>query len=124
MNKPVTLVANDTDGIDLMTERSAGERVLILTGSRRRSVQFWLDIVAAGQKALIDMAYSPDPSLAPAGTIIERAAKAEAAIADPVEPCLLLEAGGRDNYHWVHIPVGYLYCIGNPRTDWCFETEI
>lgn len=35
---------------------------------------------------------------------------------------LLLEAGGRDNYHWVHIPIGYLYCIGNPRTDWCFRT--
>lgn len=35
---------------------------------------------------------------------------------------LLLEAGGRDNYHWVHIPVGYLYCIGNPRTDWGFKT--
>ena len=35
---------------------------------------------------------------------------------------LLLEAGGKDNYHWVHIPVGYLYCIGNPRTDWCFRT--
>jgi choline dehydrogenase-like flavoprotein len=36
---------------------------------------------------------------------------------------LLLEAGGRDNYHWIHIPVGYLYCINNPRTDWCFKTE-
>ena len=36
---------------------------------------------------------------------------------------LLLEAGGRDSYHWVHIPMGYLYCIGNPRTDWCFRTE-
>lgn len=35
---------------------------------------------------------------------------------------LLLEAGGNDNYHWVHIPVGYLYCIGNPRTDWGFKT--
>ncbi len=35
---------------------------------------------------------------------------------------LLLEAGGRDNYHWVHIPIGYLYCIGNPRTDWMFRT--
>lgn len=33
---------------------------------------------------------------------------------------LLLEAGGKDNYAWIHIPVGYLYCIGNPRTDWCF----
>ncbi|MCO5732466.1 GMC family oxidoreductase [Rhizobium sp. SSA_523] len=36
---------------------------------------------------------------------------------------LLLEAGGSDNYHWIHIPVGYLYCINNPRTDWCFTTE-
>lgn len=35
---------------------------------------------------------------------------------------LLLEAGGSDNYHWVHIPMGYLYCIGNPRTDWMFKT--
>jgi len=35
---------------------------------------------------------------------------------------LLLEAGGKDNYHWIHIPVGYLYCIGNPRTDWGFKT--
>ena len=36
---------------------------------------------------------------------------------------LLLEAGGSDNYHWVHIPVGYLYCIDNPRTDWMFKTR-
>ncbi|MDP2007660.1 MAG: GMC family oxidoreductase N-terminal domain-containing protein [Rubrivivax sp.] len=36
---------------------------------------------------------------------------------------LLLEAGGMDNYHWIHIPVGYLYCIGNPRTDWLYFTE-
>ncbi|MDO9092350.1 MAG: GMC family oxidoreductase N-terminal domain-containing protein [Rubrivivax sp.] len=36
---------------------------------------------------------------------------------------LLVEAGGHDNYHWIHIPVGYLYCIGNPRTDWLFQTE-
>lgn len=35
---------------------------------------------------------------------------------------LLIEAGGKDNYHWIHIPVGYLYCIGNPRTDWGFNT--
>jgi choline dehydrogenase len=35
---------------------------------------------------------------------------------------LLLEAGGSDNYHWIHIPVGYLYCIGNPRTDWLYQT--
>ncbi|WP_170421515.1 GMC family oxidoreductase [Ruegeria arenilitoris] len=35
---------------------------------------------------------------------------------------LLLEAGKSDNYHWVHIPVGYLYCIGNPRTDWMMKT--
>jgi len=36
---------------------------------------------------------------------------------------LLIEAGGRDDYLWIHIPVGYLYCIGNPRTDWLFKTE-
>lgn len=42
--------------------------------------------------------------------------------ADPDVSVLLLEAGGRDNWHWIHIPVGYLYCIGNPRTDWCYKT--
>jgi choline dehydrogenase len=42
--------------------------------------------------------------------------------ADPSVSVLLLEAGGRDNYIWVKIPVGYLYCIGNPRTDWCYRT--
>lgn len=35
---------------------------------------------------------------------------------------LLIEAGGTDDYHWIHIPVGYLYCIGNPRTDWLYKT--
>jgi choline dehydrogenase len=43
--------------------------------------------------------------------------------ADPQVRVLLLEAGGQDNYAWIHIPVGYLYCIGNPRTDWMFRTE-
>ena len=42
--------------------------------------------------------------------------------ADPAVSVLLLEAGGKDNWHWIHIPVGYLYCIGNPRTDWCYRT--
>jgi choline dehydrogenase len=41
---------------------------------------------------------------------------------DPDVRVLLLEAGGPDTYPWIHIPVGYLYCMGNPRTDWCFET--
>ena len=36
---------------------------------------------------------------------------------------LLIEAGGNDDYVWIHIPVGYLYCIGNPRTDWLFNTD-
>ncbi len=36
---------------------------------------------------------------------------------------LLIEAGGRDDYLWIHIPVGYLRCIGNPRTDWLYKTE-
>ena len=44
-------------------------------------------------------------------------------LADAGHRVLLLEAGGSDNYHWVHIPIGYLYCIGNPRTDWCFRTS-
>jgi len=43
--------------------------------------------------------------------------------ADPRRRVLLLEAGGKDDYHWIHIPVGYLYCIGNPRTDWLYQTE-
>jgi choline dehydrogenase len=43
--------------------------------------------------------------------------------ADPTKRVLLVEAGGSDRYHWIHIPVGYLYCIGNPRTDWCYQTE-
>jgi len=42
---------------------------------------------------------------------------------NPKHKVLLLEAGKNDNYIWVHIPVGYLYCIGNPRTDWMFNTE-
>jgi choline dehydrogenase-like flavoprotein len=36
---------------------------------------------------------------------------------------LLLEAGGKDDYIWIHIPVGYLYTMGDPRMDWCFTTE-
>ena len=42
---------------------------------------------------------------------------------DPDVNVLLLEAGGEDNWIWIHIPVGYLYCIGNPRTDWMYRTE-
>ena len=42
---------------------------------------------------------------------------------NPSTRVLLLEAGGSDNYHWIHIPVGYLYCIGNPRTDWGYKTK-
>jgi choline dehydrogenase len=43
--------------------------------------------------------------------------------ADPTCRVLLIEAGGNDDYFWVHVPVGYLYCIGNARTDWLYETE-
>ena len=43
--------------------------------------------------------------------------------ADPKNRVLLLEAGKPDTYHWIHIPVGYLYCIGNPRTDWMYKTQ-
>jgi choline dehydrogenase len=43
--------------------------------------------------------------------------------ARPSTRVLLIEAGGKDDYLWIHIPVGYLYCIDNPRTDWRFRTE-
>ncbi len=43
--------------------------------------------------------------------------------ADPTKRVLLLEAGGKDNWIWFHIPVGYLFAIGNPRADWMFKTE-
>ena len=43
--------------------------------------------------------------------------------ADTKTRVLLLEAGGRDTWHWIHIPIGYLYCMGNPRTDWMMRTE-
>lgn len=42
--------------------------------------------------------------------------------ADPTVSVLLIEAGGNDDWMWIRIPVGYLYCIGNPRTDWCYKT--
>ena len=42
--------------------------------------------------------------------------------ADPGTRVLLLEAGGSDAYHWIRIPIGYIYCIGNPRTDWMYST--
>lgn len=43
--------------------------------------------------------------------------------ADKSARVLLLEAGGKDDHLWIHIPVGYLYCIGNPKVDWCFRTD-
>jgi len=42
--------------------------------------------------------------------------------ADPSVSVLLLEAGGRDDWFWIDVPVGYLYTIANPRTDWCYKT--
>ncbi|MEJ7137044.1 GMC family oxidoreductase [Amphibiibacter pelophylacis] len=41
---------------------------------------------------------------------------------DPARRVLLIEAGGPDRSPWIHIPVGYLYCIGHPATDWRFQT--
>lgn len=42
---------------------------------------------------------------------------------DPATRVLVLEAGGKDDWIWFHIPIGYLFAIGNPRSDWCFSTE-
>ncbi|MEH6545551.1 MAG: GMC family oxidoreductase, partial [Sneathiella sp.] len=43
--------------------------------------------------------------------------------ANPAHKVLLLEAGDNDTYPWIHIPIGYLFCMGNPRTDWMMKTE-
>jgi choline dehydrogenase len=43
--------------------------------------------------------------------------------ADPSASVLLIEAGGKDDWFWIDVPVGYLYTIANPRTDWCYKTE-
>jgi choline dehydrogenase-like flavoprotein len=56
--------------------------------------------------------------LAPAGCVISNRLSV-----DVRNKVLLLEAGGQDDYIWIHIPVGYLYTMGNPRTDWSFTTE-
>ncbi|MBS8240938.1 FAD-binding protein [Marinobacter lipolyticus] len=74
------------------------------------------------------MTDSPSPTTGPFDFIIVGAGTAGCLLADrlsinPNHRVLLIEAGGRDNYHWIHIPVGYLYCIDNPRTDWRFRTE-
>ena len=43
--------------------------------------------------------------------------------ANPAHEVVLLEAGGKDDYFWINIPIGYLYTINNPRTDWCYSIE-
>jgi choline dehydrogenase-like flavoprotein len=53
-----------------------------------------------------------------AGCVLANRLSAEAGVSVP-----LLEAGGEDDYIWIHIPVGYLFTINNPRTDQCFKTE-
>ena len=42
---------------------------------------------------------------------------------NPTNKVLLIEAGGKDNYPWIHIPVGYFKTMHNPKTDWCYKTE-
>ena len=65
-----------------------------------------------------------------ANTTISSSARAPPAACSPIgcppiarNKVLLLEAGGRDNWIWFHIPVGYLFAIGNPRSDWMYRTE-
>ena len=41
---------------------------------------------------------------------------------NPDHQVVLVEAGGKDTWHWIHIPVGYLFTMGDPRTDWCYQT--
>ena len=74
------------------------------------------------------MAQAGDASLGEFDTVIVGAGSAGCVLAnrlsaDPDHRVCLLEAGGKDRYIWIHIPIGYLYTQNNPRTDWCFKTE-
>lgn len=76
----------------------------------------------------MSMSANPSPVAAGYDYIIVGAGSAGCLLAnrlsaDPNVNVLLLEAGGKDDYFWIHIPVGYLYTINNPRTDWCYKTE-
>ena len=74
------------------------------------------------------MAQAGDASLGEFDTVIVGAGSAGCVLAnrlsaDPDHRVCLLEAGGKDRYIWIHIPIGYLYTQNNPKTDWCFKTE-
>ena len=75
------------------------------------------------------MAQPPDAAFGSFDYIIVGAGSAGCVLAnrlsaDPGKRVLVLEAGGRDNWIWFHIPAGYLFAIGNPRADWMFKTEV
>jgi choline dehydrogenase len=94
--------ANDDECVGVLWSRADPWGGFGMAGGARRIGSFDYVIVGAGT----------------AGCVL-----ANRLSADPGVSVLLLEAGGRDNYIWIHIPVGYLYTQNNPRTDWCFTTE-
>ena len=77
----------------------------------------------AGQRSLVAMSAIAEFDFIIVGAGSAGCLLANRLSANPDHRVLLIEAGGDDDWFWIKVPVGYLYTIANPRTDWCFTTE-